>query len=115
VVDTPPTGGDEVRSLLQHMPDLYGSVIVTQPNDLSLLGITRTLNMLRKLDSPAGGILSNMAGYRCPTGAGGPTPSTWKPKRSGSWPRSTGCPTWETFPSARRRNGFRCWRKLWSG
>ena len=28
VVDTPPTGGDEVRSLLQHMPNVYGSVTV---------------------------------------------------------------------------------------
>ena len=66
VVDTPPTGGDEVRSLFQYIPNLYGSIIVTQPNDLSLLGITRTLNMLRELDSPASGILANMAGYRCP-------------------------------------------------
>jgi ATP-binding protein involved in chromosome partitioning len=47
VVDTPPTSGDEVQSLLEHLPNIYGAVIVAQPNDLSLLGITKTLNMLR--------------------------------------------------------------------
>ena len=66
MVDTPPTAGDEVRSLLQHMPNIYGSVIVTRPNDLSLLGNTWTHNLLRELDSTVCGILSNMATYRCP-------------------------------------------------
>ena len=66
LVDTPPTSGDEVQSLLEHLPNIYGSVIVTQPNDLSLLGITKTLNMLRETESPICGLLVNMAGYTCP-------------------------------------------------
>jgi len=66
VVDTPPTSGDEVQSLLEHMEGIYGCVIVTQPNDLSLLGITKTLNMLRDKGTPVCGLLTNMAGYRCP-------------------------------------------------
>ena len=66
VVDTPPTSGDEVQSLLEHLPDIYGSVIITQPNDLSMLGISKTLNLLRETDSPVCGILVNMAGYTCP-------------------------------------------------
>ncbi len=66
VVDTPPTSGDEVQSLLQHLPNIYGAVIVTQPNDLSLLGIVKTLNMLRVKQIPICGILTNMAGYTCP-------------------------------------------------
>ena len=66
VVDTPPTSGEEVQSLLLHLPRIYGSVIVTQPNDLSLLGITKTLNMLREAHSPICGLLVNMAGYTCP-------------------------------------------------
>lgn len=66
VVDTPPTSGDEVQSLLEHMEGIYGCVIVTQPNDLSLLGITKTLNMLRDKGIRVCGLLTNMAGYRCP-------------------------------------------------
>jgi len=66
VVDTPPTSGDEVQSLLEHLPNIYGAIIVCQPNDLSVLGITKTLNVLRETATPICGIVANMAGYRCP-------------------------------------------------
>lgn len=66
VVDTPPTSGDEVQSLLDSLPYIYGAVIITQPNDLSLLGITKSLEMLRETETPICGVLGNMAGYTCP-------------------------------------------------
>jgi len=66
VVDTPPTSGDEVQSLLEHLQGIYGAVIVCQPNDLSILGITKTLNVLRETQTPIAGIVSNMALYTCP-------------------------------------------------
>ena len=66
IVDTPPTSGDEVQSLLKHLPNIYGAVIVCQPNDLSILGISKTLNLLRETETPICGIVANMAGYRCP-------------------------------------------------
>ncbi|KKN06203.1 hypothetical protein LCGC14_1079680 [marine sediment metagenome] len=66
VVDTPPTSGDEIQSLLQHLPNIYGAVIVCQPNDLSILGVTKTLNVLREAETPIAGIVANMAGYKCP-------------------------------------------------
>lgn len=66
VVDTPPSSGDEVQSLLENLPDIHGAIILTQPNDLSLLGITKTLEMLRETETPVCGILANMAGYTCP-------------------------------------------------
>lgn len=66
VVDTPPTSGDEVQSLLDNMENIYGAVIVCQPNDLSVLGITKTLNVLRETETPICGIVANMAGYKCP-------------------------------------------------
>jgi len=66
VVDTPPTSGEEVQSLLENLPDIHGAIILTQPNDLSLLGITKTLEMLRETETPVCGILANMAGYTCP-------------------------------------------------
>lgn len=66
VVDTPPTSGDEVQSLLQHLQNIYGAVIICQPNDLSLLGIAKTLNMLRETETSIAGIVANMVGYKCP-------------------------------------------------
>ncbi|GAH27896.1 unnamed protein product, partial [marine sediment metagenome] len=44
----------------------YGAVIICQPNDLSILGIVKTLNMLRETETPIAGIVANMAGYKCP-------------------------------------------------
>jgi len=66
VVDTPPTSGDEVQSLLEHMTNILGCVIVCQPNDLAVLGIAKTLNVLRETETPIAGLVANMAGYRCP-------------------------------------------------
>jgi ATP-binding protein involved in chromosome partitioning len=66
VVDTPPSSGDEVQALLRVLPNIYGAVIVAQPNDLSLLGIRKTLDLLRGAGTPVCGLLANMAGYTCP-------------------------------------------------
>ena len=66
VVDTPPTSGEEVQSLLAHLPNIHGAVIVCQPNDLSVLGVTKTQNVLRETETPIAGIVANISGYRCP-------------------------------------------------
>ena len=66
IVDTPPTSGDEIQSLLQHLPNIYGAIVVCQPNDLSILGIAKTLNVLREAETPIAGLVANMAGYKCP-------------------------------------------------
>lgn len=66
VVDTPPTSGDEVLSLLQNMENIRGGVIVCQPNDLAILGIVKTLDVLKETGTPVAGIVANMVGYKCP-------------------------------------------------
>lgn len=66
VVDTPPTSGDEVLSLLENMDDIRGGVIICQPNDLAILGIIKTLDVMRATGTPVAGILANMAGFKCP-------------------------------------------------
>lgn len=66
IVDTPPTSGDEIQSLLSNLQNIYGAVIICQPNDLSVLGIVKTLNVLRETETPIAGIIANMVGYRCP-------------------------------------------------
>ncbi|MBA7469825.1 Iron-sulfur cluster carrier protein [subsurface metagenome] len=66
IVDTPPTSGDEIQSLLQYLPNIYGAVVICQPNDLAVLALHKNLNVLREAETPIAGIIANMAGYRCP-------------------------------------------------
>ncbi|HEX6409220.1 MAG TPA: Mrp/NBP35 family ATP-binding protein [Sphingomicrobium sp.] len=65
VVDLPPGTGDVQLSLIQKSrPD--GAVIVSTPQDLSLIDATRAIDLFRKMDVPVLGIIENMAGYVCP-------------------------------------------------
>jgi len=66
VVDTPPTSGDEIQSLLKNLTNIYGCTIICQPNDLAVLAIAKTLNVLRETETPVSGVIANMAGYKCP-------------------------------------------------
>lgn len=65
VVDLPPGTGDVQLSLIQKSrPD--GAVIVSTPQDLSLIDATRAIDLFRKMHVPVLGIIENMAGYLCP-------------------------------------------------
>ena len=65
VVDLPPGTGDVQLSLIQKSrPD--GAVIVSTPQDLSLIDAMRAIDLFRKMDVPVLGIIENMAGYVCP-------------------------------------------------
>ena len=65
IVDLPPGTGDVQLSLIQKSrPD--GAVIVSTPQDLSLIDATRAIDLFRKMDVPVLGIVENMAGYVCP-------------------------------------------------
>ncbi|HEU5285415.1 MAG TPA: Mrp/NBP35 family ATP-binding protein, partial [Sphingomicrobium sp.] len=65
IVDLPPGTGDVQLSLIQRSrPD--GAVIVSTPQDLSLIDATRAIDLFRKTKVPVLGIIENMAGYACP-------------------------------------------------
>ncbi len=65
VVDLPPGTGDVQLSLIQKSrPD--GAIIVSTPQDLSLIDATRAIDLFRKMDVRVLGIVENMAGYICP-------------------------------------------------
>ncbi len=65
IVDLPPGTGDVQLSLIQRSrPD--GAVIVSTPQDLSLIDATRAIDLFRKTKVPVLGIIENMAGYVCP-------------------------------------------------
>ncbi len=66
VVDCPPGTGDEPLSVAQLIPDADGVVIVTQPQDVSLLDSRKCVNFVKMLKLPVLGIVENMSGFACP-------------------------------------------------
>jgi ATP-binding protein involved in chromosome partitioning len=65
VVDLPPGTGDIHLSMAQRVP-LSGAVIVSTPQDISLLDARKGLNMFRKVDVPVLGLIENMSYFLCP-------------------------------------------------
>ncbi|MBS3813126.1 MAG: Mrp/NBP35 family ATP-binding protein [Candidatus Acetothermia bacterium] len=66
IIDLPPGTGDEALSIAQLLENLDGSIIVTTPQDLSLLDSRKSVNFSKKLDMPVIGIIENMSGFICP-------------------------------------------------
>lgn len=65
VVDMPPGTGDAQLTMAQQVP-LAGAVIVSTPQDLSLIDARKGLNMFRKVDVPVLGIVENMSYFIAP-------------------------------------------------
>jgi ATP-binding protein involved in chromosome partitioning len=65
VVDLPPGTGDVQLSLIQKWKP-SGALIVSTPQDLSLIDARRAIDLFRKTDVPIFGLVENMAGYMCP-------------------------------------------------
>lgn len=65
VADLPPGTGDEILTMTQKMePDL--AIIVTTPQEVSLIDSARAINMAKKMEIPNIGVIENMSGLRCP-------------------------------------------------
>jgi ATP-binding protein involved in chromosome partitioning len=65
LVDLPPGTGDVQLSLVQKARPA-GAVIVSTPQDLSLIDARRAIDLFGKTSVPVLGIIENMAGYQCP-------------------------------------------------
>ena len=65
VVDMPPGTGDAQLTLAQNVP-LKGAVIISTPQDLSLIDARRGLAMFKKVNVPVLGIVENMSYFQCP-------------------------------------------------
>ena len=65
VADLPPGTGDEILTITQNMkPDM--AIIVTTPQEVSLLDSTRAISMAKKMKISRIGIIENMPGLICP-------------------------------------------------
>lgn len=65
LVDLPPGTGDVQLSLIQRSRPV-GAVIVSTPQDLSLIDARRAVDLFNKTSVPVLGIIENMASYACP-------------------------------------------------
>jgi len=65
IVDLPPGTGDVQLSLIQRSRPA-GAVIVSTPQDLSLIDARRAIDLFNKMSVPVLGLIENMATYTCP-------------------------------------------------
>lgn len=64
VIDLPPGTSDAQLTLAQAVP-ISGAVLVTTPQEVSLLDVGKAHAMLRRMNVPVTGIVENMAGFAC--------------------------------------------------
>jgi ATP-binding protein involved in chromosome partitioning len=65
VIDLPPGTGDAALSLSQLIP-LSGAVVVTTPQEVSLLDARKAIAMFDKVNVRTLGVVENMSGFICP-------------------------------------------------
>lgn len=65
IVDAPPGTGDEPLSIAQLLPRSR-AVIVTTPQEVSLLDSTKAINFAKELKLKVSGLIENMSGLVCP-------------------------------------------------
>jgi Mrp family chromosome partitioning ATPase len=65
LVDLPPGTGDAPLTVFQSLP-VDGVVIVTTPQDLSMLIVRKSINMAKQLNVPVIGLVENMSYMKCP-------------------------------------------------
>ncbi|OPZ71997.1 MAG: Septum site-determining protein MinD [bacterium ADurb.Bin478] len=66
IVDCPPGTGDEPLSIVQLLKNPTGAVVVTQPQELSVADVRRSISFCAQLNLPVLGVLENMSGFICP-------------------------------------------------
>jgi ATP-binding protein involved in chromosome partitioning len=66
IVDLPPGTGDAQLSLSQLLP-VTGAVMVTTPQEVSIIDVEKALSMWQKVEVPVLGLVENMSGFVCPS------------------------------------------------
>lgn len=66
VIDAPPGTGDEILTICQLLDDADGAIVVTTPQEVSLLDVRKSIDLLRHLNTPVLGVVENMSGLVCP-------------------------------------------------
>lgn len=67
LVDLPPGTGDVQLTLAQKVP-ITTAILVSTPQNLSLIDVTRAVDMFKKVNIPIMGLVENMSCYQAPNG-----------------------------------------------
>ncbi|PKL14815.1 MAG: ATP-binding protein [Spirochaetae bacterium HGW-Spirochaetae-8] len=65
-IDSPPGSGDEQITVCKSIPELTGAIIVTTPQEVSLLDARRSVAFCRKMGIAILGVVENMSALVCP-------------------------------------------------
>ncbi len=65
-IDVPPGTGDEPLSVMQLVPEMDGTIIVTIPSEVSEDVVKKAVTFSRQMGIPIIGIIENMSGFTCP-------------------------------------------------
>ena len=67
LIDTPPGTSDEHMSIVQYLKEsgITGAIIVTTPQEVSLLDVRKEITFCKKLSVPIIGVVENMSGFVC--------------------------------------------------
>jgi Mrp family chromosome partitioning ATPase len=68
IIDTPPGTNDEHITIVNYLKqcNLKGAIIVTTPQEMSLLDVRKEINFCIKINLPIIGVIENMSGFVCP-------------------------------------------------
>ncbi|ELP86854.1 nucleotide-binding protein, putative [Entamoeba invadens IP1] len=68
VFDTPPGTSDEHLTIVSILTksNVDGAIIVTTPQDVSLIDVRKEINFCKKIGLPIIGVVENMSGFVCP-------------------------------------------------
>ncbi len=66
VIDLPPGTSDEPLSIAQEIPEADGAVVVTTPQEISLLDVRKSIAFAQAVRLPILGVVENMSGLVCP-------------------------------------------------
>jgi Mrp family chromosome partitioning ATPase len=66
LVDLPPGTSDAPLTVFQSLP-LDGVIVVSSPQDLASMIVSKAVNMAKKMDAPILGLVENMSYLKCPS------------------------------------------------
>jgi ATP-binding protein involved in chromosome partitioning len=66
IADCPPGTGDEPLSVAQLLGSVDGAVVVTTPQQLAVVDVTKCITFCRQLNLRVLGVVENMSGFVCP-------------------------------------------------
>lgn len=69
IIDTPPGTSDEHLSAVTYLSNTtgnWGAVLVTTPQEVSLLDVRKEISFCKKLNVPIVGVIENMSSFICP-------------------------------------------------